>query len=411
MKKIILEIFILLPLFPLKSQSFLLERIALYGNIRTKNHIILQELNLKKGKYFTEKFIAKERAWLLRQNFSKRVEFQTKPGSALNSRILMIVVQEKSPWSVSPILSNNDLFGWYVGTHLTAQNLFGRENSIHVTFQVGGIQNFALNWNNPWFGGRLHLFLGLNLNHTSFKYLYGDYFSHFREEVTNTDITFGKEIGRRFKLGIKTGRERIWVADPSVTYSKTHVDKINTFKFFTIFDSRDWPLYPRTGLYLKSWINWFNYPSKHQFERTGLNLCLYSPVYHDNIMALQTFLQISHGKVPVYKRIHLGGGKTIRGYSTGCFSGENSFLMSLEYRFPIFYERNPLAGIHVGYVGVLFIDTGAAWFQHQKFRYSMLSSSFGLGFHVIWDHWILRAEYGNHGKGWGFIRLGSGVKF
>ncbi len=411
MKKFILEIFILLPLLSLRSQSFLLEKITFYGNMRTKNRIILQELNLKKGEYFTEAFLRKERAWLLRQDFFKRIEFQTKPGSTLNSRILMVVVQEKGVWSVTPILSNNDLFGWYTGAHFTAQNLFGRKNSICATFQIGGIQKFALNWNNPWFGGKLHLFLGVNLSYTSFKYLYGDYFPHFREKVTKASFTFGKEIGRKLKLGIKTNKEKIWIGDTSVTYSKTHFDEVTAFEYFTTFDSRDWPLYPKTGLYLKSWINWFSFSEKNRFNYTGLDLHIYSPVYHDNIIALQTFLQISHGKVPVYKRIHLGGGKTIRGYSTGCFSGENSFLMSLEYRFPIFYERNPLAGIHVGYVGVLFIDTGAAWFQRQKFRYSMLSSSFGLGFHIIWDHWVLRAEYGNHGKGWGFINLGSGIKF
>ena len=41
----------------------------------------------------------------------------------------------------------------------------------------------------------------------------------------------------------------------------------------------------------------------------------------------------------------------------------------------------------------------------------ILGGSAGFGIHVIWDHWVLLAEYGNHRKGWGFINLRTGIKF
>ncbi len=411
MRRLLVHILLLIPSFSLRGQPPLLEEISVYGNTRTKDHIILQELTLREGKPLSESLLLKDRAWLLRQDFLKRIEFQIKPGSTPNRCLLLLIIQEKGTWSVSPILSNNDLFGWYTGVKMTKHNLWGRLNRIDATLQVGGLRKFSLSWSNPWFAGKLHLFARLDLYHTAFRYLYGDYLPHFDEKEYGALLTLGKGIGRKLKLGIRTGMEHIWVEDDAVTPSGTPTDNIPILESFVTFDSRDWPLYPRTGLYLHSWTRWFGLFQTDRFHRTGLDIRFYAPIYHENILTVQTSVQISRRNVPIYKRIHLGGGRTIRGYSTGSLAGENSILTSLEYRFPIFYERNPLAGINVGYAGVLFIDGAVTWFQHQPLKFNMLRGSVGLGIHVIWDHWVLRVEYGNHGEGWGFINLGTGIKF
>jgi len=406
--------FYILPVFlteNLWSQSAVLEKIVLYGNTRTKNHVILRELDTKEGSLFSNTLLLKDRAWLLRLDFLKRIEFQLKPGSAKDRHYLLLVVQEKGPWSVSPILNNNDLFGWYAGCQFTHRNLWGRRQQIDAAFQFGGIQRYSLSWNYPWFGGKHRLFASLDLYHTSFQYLYHDSPSSFLEKNTGVKITLGKGFGRNLRIGFRPGMDRFWSDTPEVTFSKTHVDDIAFFECFATFDSRDWPLYPRTGLYLQSGMQWFGVFQPHQFQKTIFDFRFYSPIYHDNILALDTYLEFSQGPIPVYQRMHLGGGKTIRGYSTGFLSGENGFFTSLEYRFPIFYERNPLAGINVGYAGVVFIDTGSAWYHHQTLKLTMLHTSFGLGLHAIWDRWVFRAEYGNHGTGWGFINLSTGLKF
>ena len=411
MRRHVIHIFLLLPLLILKGQPPILENIALYGNTRTKGHIILRELNIREGELLSHSLLLKDREWLLRQDFLKRIEFQVKPGSTQDKRILMLVVQEKGFWSVSPILSNKYIYGWYAGARLTIRNIVGRRNRIDATFQVGGFKKIDVLWSNPWIGGKLRLFADLNVYHKDFRYRFKDYSPHFDERDTGILLSIGKGIGRKYKMGIRAGMEQIWVGDPSVTFTGNRVDNLSIFESFITFDSRDWPLYPKSGLYFRSWARWFGIFQPNRFQRFGTDIRFYSPIVHDNILAVQSTFEISQGTIPIYKRIHIGGGKTIRGYSTGSLSGENSFLTSIEYRFPIFYERNPLAGINVGYSGVLFIDAAATWYQHENVNTRMLHSSAGIGIHVIWDHWVLRAEYGNRGKGWGFINFGSGVKF
>ncbi len=411
MRKSILFMFILIPILTLKSQMAQLEKIVIYGNTKTDDNVILRELQLKEGDLFSDTHLLNDRAWLIRQGYFKRVEFQLKPGSTDQRRILMIIVQEKGSWSISPILSNNDLFGWYAGGEVSRNHLAGKRNRMRIALQVGGVNQFVLSWGNPWIGDRLRLFAQMEFSHTAFRYLYGDVVSHFHLERTEMEMTLGRRFGREFKIGMGSGIERIEVTDPTLTFSGNRVDWLSRVEPFLQFDSRDWPLYPQKGLFVYAWSTWYGLFQDQQFQYHGMDFRFYAPLYHDNIMAIQTTFAFSRGKIPVYKRVHLGGGRTIRGYSTGSLSGENSFLMSIEYRVPILYERNPLAGVHVGYAGVLFIDTAATWYQNQTMRNELIRLSAGLGVHVIWDHWVFRMEYGNHGSGWGFINLGSGIKF
>ena len=101
----------------------------------------------------------------------------------------------------------------------------------------------------------------------------------------------------------------------------------------------------------------------------------------------------------------------MRGYKTGAFWGENSLTASVEYRIPLIYERNPAANLHVGYLAVLFADAGAAWLQSERIEWDRFRGSVGIGLHGVWQRWVLRAEYGINGKGWGFITGGTDVKF
>jgi outer membrane protein assembly factor BamA len=149
----------------------------------------------------------------------------------------------------------------------------------------------------------------------------------------------------------------------------------------------------------------------HRFRRLNLDGRVFAPVYHDNILSLQAVLNLTDGCIPIYRRIHIGGIRTLRGYAEGALGGESSLLFSMEYRIPILYERNPMAGMHGGYACVLFFDSANTWFGHQAFSMRGFHSSAGLGLHAIWDDLVIRFEYGYRGKGLGFIVVGSGVKF
>jgi outer membrane protein assembly factor BamA len=323
----------------------------------------------------------------------------------------MLIVQEKGMLSVSPIVSNQDVYGWYAGTGLTFRNVLGYRNKIDIITQLGGLRHFEFRLSNPWIFRKLRLFAEFRIYRTAFRYRFSDHPNHFDERDTGLEMTLGKGIGRKFQVGIRSGFERIWVEDPNVSVESGQTDDIFILEPFLCFDSRDWPLYPKRGIFLQTWIRRFDVTKGYRPERISLDIRGYTPAYRENILAVQTIVEISHGPIPIYKRIHIGGGRTIRGFSTGDLSGENSALLSIEYRIPILYIRNPLAGLHAGYAIVLFSDIASTWDRISDWTSDDIYASVGIGVHAIWDHFVLRGEYGYRGRGLGFINVGTGVKF
>lgn len=393
------------------NKSMILEKISVYGNTRTHTPVLLRELNVKKGTLLTDDRLRKDYSWLLRLDFLKRIEFLMKPGSKSDRQLIMLVVQEEEPWYFSPILETSHPFGWIGGIKWTVPNFRGRRERIQLRLELGGINKGQFSWTDPWFGGNLRLFSKVTAFQRIFRYSYHDVKSPFREKETVFSLTVGKGFGRIFKIGVRGQYQHIWTDCPSVMVSGTNSDDLLSGELFAEIDTRDWPLYPRTGFYLNSWMRWTDQDQSRLFRRSGIEGRGYIPISGNNIIAVECIGQWSKGIVPVYERIHLGGDETVRGYYKGALAGENSLMASLEYRFPIFYERNPLAGIHAGFVGVIFLDTGTAWFQSEKFDWYRLHGSAGFGVHFIFDHYVLRGEYGYSGKGWGFLNTGTSVKF
>lgn len=393
------------------AQQFRIGDLSIYGNRRTRTSVILRELKIAAGDSVNRQDLLAERGWLLRQRLFKRVEFQVKPGSGEREKEVLMVVQEHGRVSGSPILSNNDLFGWYAGGTMHLRNLLGYNTLISATAQAGGIDNLGLEWSVPWFAGRARLFAAAGIASYSRPYRYTDYSDSFDYRSNSITLSAGKGFGRRVKAGIRLMRAEIRVSNAAVTRSAGRIDHLNTAGLFLSLDTRDWPLYPRRGMLGEVNAARTGIGASFLYREYSLDLRTYIPVLRNNILALQTVLSLTDGNLPVYKRLHIGGGNTVRGYPTGYAAGENALHAGLEYRFPIVYERNPLAGLHAGWAGVLFVDTGTAWFSETSPLDADWLVSAGLGIHIIWDSFVLRAEYGNRGSGWGFITTGTSVKF
>jgi outer membrane protein assembly factor BamA len=113
----------------------------------------------------------------------------------------------------------------------------------------------------------------------------------------------------------------------------------------------------------------------------------------------------------VYKRIHMGGSKTVRGYDTDAFACENYWMTSAEFRFPMILEAQVLGTDRAGYFGVLFCDAAGVWFLKDKPKTAPNYFCSGFGFHLLWDSVVLRSEIGFRTRGGWFLSSSTGVKF
>lgn len=395
----------------LQAENSTLGRIALFGNRITKNHVILQELEIHPGYPITHSLLISDRSWLIRLDFLNKIDFQLKPGRQKDQCDLLIVVKEKGRWSFMPSLHTNDLFGMYGGGSLKYRNLFGLRQNLIFKMEAGGKNKTDLIWSYPWFAGSARLFTNLSYFYYHMPYPYKDYHVQFTQKSQGVKIQLGRRMNRTFQIGFQGQYEFAKIDISETTLSGEKSDRFFTAGYFLNWDTRDWPSYPRRGQYILVGVDYTWVKHDNPFQFIYLNIKKYYPKKRSDILAVQYLFQGYHGTIPVYKRLHLGGGESVRGIPTGFFAGDLLAMMNVEYRFPIMYERNFEENLHVGYAGVIFFDIGTAWFAKDKWTANRVRSSVGIGIHALWDNYVIRGEYGTRGKGWGFINIGTSAHF
>jgi outer membrane translocation and assembly module TamA len=125
-------------------------------------------------------------------------------------------------------------------------------------------------------------------------------------------------------------------------------------KLALLFDNRDNVLTPSAGFYAQvEWTGHRSYwGSTHAFNRTMLDLRMYwKPITHrDDVIGLQSFVQLMTGNIPFNELSQLGGDMIMRGYYQGSFRDNNLFATQAEYRYQVL-KRWGLVGF-IGLGGV-----------------------------------------------------------
>jgi outer membrane protein insertion porin family len=395
----------------LASEPARVDRIKIFGNVLTRDFVVLRELGLKTGSPFSEDAIPGDKARLERLGLFRNVEINAVPDSSRNRYSLLVLLKEKRGWTLDPILVYDRLFGWIAGCAVVQKNVFGRRQNFRVGFKIGGVEQVYALGSDPWFGGPLRLFAELRASWMKFQYRYPDYESRFRLSSDEASAVLGRSFGRLEQIGVRVSAERVRTDDPAVTLSGTGRDDLVTLECFHRWDGRDRPEFALKGFFNEICRQWIRRPSGLQFIRTAFDLRWFMPVFSWSCLAFQAQAQISEGAVPVYKRIHTGGSGSLRGFETGSIAGENCWSASAEYRFPMILESDVFGSRRAGYFGVVFADVAEAWFSKKSPDGIPDYACAGFGFHFLWDEIVLRSECGFRSQGGLFVSSATSVKF
>lgn len=390
---------------------FTVESLTFYGNTRSRTTVIQRDLQVRSGQVATVTQLLKDRAWMLRQRLFQRVELELLPGSADSLRHVVMIVQEKGTLSATPLIRRDSRFGLSGGVEMTMENPWGRRQRIQTAVQLGGEPFAALSWSMPQASGPARLGWRIDLRHDRTPYSYPDATQPFDRERTTLSLTLSRRLHRALTVAYSGGWAQLQVSKNGLTLTGQRRETLWQNSATLVFDTRDWPIYPRTGLFLSANLNAMQGPGHSALFWTHLEGTVHRPLFGENILAIQAVLQHADRALPrAYKR-HLGGGQSVRGLRSGERAGDHVFHATVEYRIPMVYARHPLAGLHAGYAFVLFADAGTAWDHGSAITSSDWVKSIGLGVHAIWDQYVLRAEYGYRGTGWGFLSAGTSVRF
>jgi hemolysin activation/secretion protein len=108
------------------------------------------------------------------------------------------------------------------------------------------------------------------------------------------------------------------------------------------------------------------------------------------VLAVRAWGRQVDGPVNLDNALFFGGPETVRGYRYASREGEHGYLLSAEYRIPLFLMQISPKGEMVGFGFHFFGDAGDAWYDGAEAGVAQMS--YGAGAHVNLDTWQFRFE-------------------
>lgn len=365
--------------------------IMIFGNEKTKAHIILREMKSKAHTPLDLSLIAEDQMRIQNLGLFNRVMVTTEP---VDDTVLIIVqVAEKIFFIPYPIFFINDR-DWSklsYGAGAMHFNFRGRAEILTGSLWFGYDPSIQLSYVNPWIGGRHHLRLSTQLYYQRIQSKDPES-DHVKEDHWGTNLTLGKRIGYHTHVNATIGYREV-ILNPPVpghTLALRGKDELPKFGVSLTWDHRDLWEYPKRGWYVGVAVSKTGFFStKADYARALLDARVYIPLTSKITYAIRASTVLSDGEIPLYDRLYLGYSERVRGHFFEIFQGENRCILSMALRFPILpiryihlAELPELRDLKFGISVGLFADAGVVWFPSQSVTWQRFKKGYGAGIHL-----------------------------
>lgn len=333
-------------------------RVNIEGNTKTKDKVIRREIPLKPGDWFNSVELETTKSRLENLQYFSEVQATGAPGGS-GYRDVNVLVEEKATGSVGVGLGFSSIDS-VVGFLNLEQSNFDLFNPWNFT---GGGQRFAMNLRlgsertdfsvslvEPWFMDQ-QLALGGELFYRQSTY-FSDYF-----EQTNAGgaISLRKPIGNKSSLKLEYRLEQVNIDVENDTPAGSQlIDEDGDYlrsavSLNYVFDSRDSTIQPRQGHKIDATATVAGLGGDVKTFNISVQGQKYWNLKWDTIFSVNGELAFVDGSdVPIFERLFLGGGRTLRGFefrdvgprdtpgtSDEVIGGKSLGFLSFEYTVPI----------------------------------------------------------------------------
>ena len=342
-------------------QEGTLETVVVTGNSKTRDYVILRELETKPGDILNQMQIKEDLRRVFNLNYFANLEPQFMPGTKSGKYKLRLKITER-PTSGSFSFGGgySPVSGFSLFTDLYWDNLFGTGQLIMLRGQFGKATTYQFKYFNPWMWDERRSFM---LKTWSTKGAI-DYFNMANGNVFDRDeLRSGVEVGFGvpYNYNIRTSHHFKYesVNFFGATPNDDYFYRINSYIFSASLDTRDVAFNPSKGYYHDLSIeNGFKFSHDSlEFSRVNMNFRAFIPTYEKQTVAAKLTLGYARYNEPnasIYSTefYYIGGSSTVRGYEDQFpFAyGNKQILANIEYRF-LFNDS---------FQAVLFIDAGFA---------------------------------------------------
>lgn len=355
-------------------------RVNIQGNSKTKDKVIRRELPLNPGDWFNTVELETTKARLKNLQYFNDVQANASPGGN-GYRDIDVLVEERNTGSVGVGIGFSSIDN-VVGFLTLEQTNFDITNPWNFT---GGGQRFSMNLRagsersefsmslvEPWFMDRK-----LSLGGEIF-YRQSSYFSDVYDQTNaGASIFLRKPLGEKSSLKLAYALENINVdveagASPAfVAEDGDFVRSAMTLSY--LYDSRDSTITPRSGEKLDVSLAVAGLGGDVETITFSTQGSKYWNLKWDTILSLNgevAFVDAINGNVPIFERMFLGGGRTLRGFefrdiggardvpSGEVLGGQSLAFLNTEYTVPIIETVRAAFFYDMGFVNTGSWDIG-----------------------------------------------------
>ncbi len=142
------------PLFAQKGTGYVIERIEVRGNKKTKPEVILRSLALREGDRLTPDRINESRQALYRTRLFRTVHVASKPGTESGKAVVVVYVDEKRFGDLGVSLEYTELDGFGIASDAYHVNLWGEGKVVGVEYGLGErFKHWGFSYTDPWLSG------------------------------------------------------------------------------------------------------------------------------------------------------------------------------------------------------------------------------------------------------------------
>ena len=426
------------------------DNILIEGNKKTKNSIILRELNFKEGDTIfiqeKEEVFKWSKNRIFNTNLFVTVNLHTIDRDSIHKDIFIVV---KERWYIYPLpifeLADRNFNEWWqdrnrdperinVGLHYVQKNVRGRNETLRLKFQLGFTKKFELFYFIPYLNKKQKSGLNYEISFirnkqipfitSENKLLYFDGNKIIKERFrTAFTYTYRKKFYQTHSIG--SGFFYNWIADtirnlnPHYLLNDRTSQRYFTLKYTFLNDVRDVAYYPLKGTYVKAEVEKLGlgiFNDLNQINLTG-EFSWFKPLSKKLFLATGIRQKISFPRRQPYLQTRaLGYEKDyVSGYELYVIDGEHFSLAKANLKWKIFSTQKDLQSVPVDEFSTIpfalylkiYSDMGYVWNQYTLPDNERLTNTFllggGLGLDIVsYYDFVMRLEYsinrtGEHG--------------
>ncbi|MBU0741794.1 BamA/TamA family outer membrane protein [bacterium] len=356
--------------------------ITVEGNTATRTDLILHELGFAEGDPFD--FALLDASWEHLEDLGWFAFVDLDYDDGDDGRVpVTVIVEEDRTTRWYPVIDYDPRWEVLLGARIYDINFRGRGEALSLTATWYRRHGYELTWRHPWLFGVSGLSCGLGGVWEDADFEYRDFgFTRWEaggwvrwDFASPLFMETGASLGAFDQQGADDGLPDPW---PAAKRGRTVV------RGTLGLDSRDIVWYPTRGQYHRITCARIESDDFASYDAFTGDLRGFVPLPWDHVLALRAWGRRTDGHVPPEDVLHWGGAETIRGHEYASREGEEGFLLSVEYRWPLFLMTISGDGRVIGIGLHAFGDAGSNWWDGDR-RGTLYG--YGGGAHInISDH-------------------------